>query len=89
MPQRHRPELVESIAGEPLVAYRRAPRTFRAGRVCAAHGCTTHLSIYNSGKYCATHGPYRPWSVASLGRDVDVITRAGEDELDCREELAV
>ena len=65
MPQRHRPELVESIAGEPLVTYRRPPRTFRRDRVCAAPECTTHLSIYNSGLYCSAHGPFGLWSLPS------------------------
>ena len=41
MPQRHRPELSESVTGEPLVGYRRTPRTFRADRVCEVSGCTT------------------------------------------------
>jgi len=57
MPQRHRPELSESVSGEPLVTYRRTPRTFRPGRTCAVGGCNTVLSIYNSGKHCAAHDP--------------------------------
>jgi hypothetical protein len=61
MPQRHRPELAESIAGEPLIGYRRVPRTFRPDRTCAAPDCMTHLSIYNADDYCATHAPYGLW----------------------------
>jgi hypothetical protein len=57
MPQPHRPELSESVSAEPLVTYRRTPRTFRAGRTCAMAGCQTVLSIYNSGKHCAAHNP--------------------------------
>ena len=55
MPQRHRPELSESVSGEPMVTYRRTPRTFASGRTCAVAGCPTVLSIYNSGKRCAAH----------------------------------
>ena len=57
MPQPHRPELSESVSAEPLVTYRRTPRTFRSGRTCAVAGCQTVLSIYNSGKCCAAHDP--------------------------------
>lgn len=59
MPQRHRPELSEAVLGEPLVGYRRSPRTFSPDRVCAHRGCTTRLSIYNSGPRCAAHSPFR------------------------------
>jgi len=59
MPQMHRPELSESVAGEPLVTYRRTPRTFGADRVCAAPGCTTRLSIYNDGTVCSAHASHR------------------------------
>ncbi len=66
MPERHRSELVESIAGEPLVNYRRAPRTFRRDRICAAPECSTHLSIYNPGAYCSAHGPFGVWSLPNV-----------------------
>lgn len=59
MPQRHRPELSESVSGEHLVTYRRTARTFSAGRTCATGGCLTVLSIYNSGKHCAAHAAHR------------------------------
>jgi hypothetical protein len=59
MPQRHRPELSESVSGEHLVTYRRTARTFSAGRTCSTAGCLTVLSIYNSGKHCAAHAAHR------------------------------
>jgi hypothetical protein len=59
MPQRHRPEVSESVSGEPLVTYKRLPRKYRPGRTCAVPGCPTVLSIYNSGKQCAAHNPIR------------------------------
>jgi hypothetical protein len=59
MPQRHRPELSEAVAGERLVGYRRSARTFAQGRTCQHPGCTTRLSIYNSGKLCALHAAFR------------------------------
>jgi len=62
MPQRHRPELSESVVGEPLVGYRRAPRTFRPDRVCETPGCSTRLSIYNDTTFCSTHGPHQLWA---------------------------
>lgn len=55
MPQRHRPELSEVVVGEPFVGYRRSARTFGRGRVCRHEGCTTCLSMYNSGALCALH----------------------------------
>lgn len=58
MPQRHRPELSEAVAGERLVGYRRTARTFSPDRVCAQPRCTTRLSIYNSGTRCAVHTPF-------------------------------
>ncbi len=59
MPQRHRPELSEAVAGERLVGYRRSARTFGQGRTCDHAGCTTRLSMYNSGKLCAVHAAFR------------------------------
>ena len=70
MPQRHRPELSESVAGEPLIGYRRAPRTFRSDRVCDVPGCSTRLSIYNDGSCCAAHASYRMWTSRRGGDDV-------------------
>ena len=55
MQPRHRPESSESVMAEPFVGHRRSPRTFSAGRTCAAPGCGTRLSIYNSGSLCASH----------------------------------
>jgi hypothetical protein len=57
MPQRHRPELSDSVAADPLGTYRGTPRTFSPGRCCAEPGCTTVLSIYNGAKHCAAHNP--------------------------------
>jgi hypothetical protein len=57
MPQRHRPELSDSVSAEPVGTNRRTPRTFRPGRRCAVPGCQTLLSIYNGAKHCAAHNP--------------------------------
>lgn len=35
----------------------RANRTFPQGRVCAAKGCSTKLSIYNRWQFCWQHEP--------------------------------
>jgi hypothetical protein len=35
----------------------RPTRTYGRGRVCAASGCRTHLSIYNPNHRCAIHDP--------------------------------
>ncbi|HEX7463990.1 MAG TPA: hypothetical protein VF382_03730 [Actinomycetota bacterium] len=35
----------------------RANRTYPSGRVCAAAGCSTKLSIYNRWQYCWQHEP--------------------------------
>jgi hypothetical protein len=45
----------DSIGGEALISYNRRPQTFRAGRKCRFDGCSTLLSIYNSGEFCAAH----------------------------------
>ena len=68
MPQRHRPELSESVAGERLVGYRRSARTFGRNRTCAHRGCTTRLSMYNSGTLCAVHAPFRSVVVDAVVR---------------------
>ena len=68
MPQRHRPELSESVAGERLVGYRRSARTFGRDRTCTHHGCTTRLSMYNSGSLCALHSPFRSVVVDAVVR---------------------
>jgi hypothetical protein len=33
----------------------RATRTYEQGRVCAASGCRTHLSVYNPNHRCGIH----------------------------------
>ena len=63
MPQRHRPELSEAVGGERLKGYRRSTRTFGRDRICAFGGCSTKLSMYNSGRLCAVHAPYRSITV--------------------------
>ena len=70
MPQRHRPELSEAVTGERLVGHRRSARTFAQGRTCDFSGCTTWLSIYNSGKLCAVHAAFRG-ALAGLGLSDD------------------
>ena len=35
----------------------RANRTYQTGRVCAAEGCATRLSVYNKWDYCWQHEP--------------------------------
>ncbi len=35
----------------------KANRTYPTGRVCAAEGCSTKLSIYNRWQYCWQHEP--------------------------------
>jgi len=59
MPQRHRPDPSESVAGEPLAGHLRTRRTFRADRVCEAPGCSTRLSIYNTDTVCSAHSGHR------------------------------
>jgi hypothetical protein len=54
--------------GRPIVGSATECRTYRAGRVCSASGCTTVLSVYNPNRYCALHerqqveSSERPWS---------------------------
>lgn len=73
MPQMHRPELSESVAGEPLVTHRRTPRTFGTDRVCEVPGCTTRLSIYNDGTVCSAHGSHRAGRRPSPSPDVTAL----------------
>jgi len=63
MPQRHRPELSETVRAERLIGYRRSIRTFGRNRVCAHPSCRTRLSIYNSGILCAAHVAFSSMSV--------------------------
>lgn len=37
----------------------RPNRTYSTGRVCAAEGCDTRISIYNGAKLCWLHEPAR------------------------------
>ena len=45
--------------GHRLVAQGVPSRIYAAGRVCAASGCATRLSIYNPLAYCSLHGALR------------------------------
>jgi hypothetical protein len=45
--------------GHRLVALGVPSRIYTAGRVCAAPGCGTRLSIYNPLAYCSLHGALR------------------------------
>jgi hypothetical protein len=79
MPQRHRPELSEAVAGERLVGYRRSIRTYAKNRECAHKGCGTRLSIYNSGSLCAAHAAFRP--VLVVDSSFRATLEAGAEEL--------
>ncbi|HMK98783.1 MAG TPA: hypothetical protein VK428_01195 [Acidimicrobiales bacterium] len=63
MPQRHRPELSETVQAERLIGYRRSIRTFGRTRVCGYPSCRTRLSIYNSAVLCAAHVAFSSMSV--------------------------
>jgi hypothetical protein len=39
----------------PIVGSNNECRTYRAGRICLAEGCTTVLSIYNPSPLCSLH----------------------------------
>jgi hypothetical protein len=43
--------------GAPAREAPRANRTYPTGRVCAAEGCNTKLSVYNRWQYCWQHEP--------------------------------
>ena len=45
--------------GHRLVAPGVPSRIYAAGRVCAASGCVTRLSIYNPMAYCSLHAALR------------------------------
>jgi len=45
--------------GHRLVAVGMPSRVYAAGRVCAAPGCVTRLSIYNPLAYCSLHAALR------------------------------
>jgi hypothetical protein len=46
-----------SYRGSSVRELPRANRTFGSGRVCAAEGCSTKLSVYNKWDYCWQHEP--------------------------------
>ena len=68
MQPRHSHDASERVMAEPFIGVRRNPRTYRRNRVCAAPGCATRLSIYNSTTVCAEHNPYRVRSRRSRDR---------------------
>jgi hypothetical protein len=47
----------ERFRGQSVRSLPRANRRYGAGRVCAAAGCSTKLSIYNKWDYCWQHEP--------------------------------
>jgi hypothetical protein len=46
-----------SLSGHTLSGSERPSRAFAKNRTCREPGCTTRLSIYNSGKFCHRHEP--------------------------------
>jgi hypothetical protein len=47
----------DQYRGTPARPLPRPSRRFAAGRVCAAPGCGTKLSMYNKWTYCWQHEP--------------------------------
>ena len=47
----------EVYRGEKVHKLPKPNRTYTGGRVCAADGCETKLSIYNKWDYCWQHEP--------------------------------
>jgi hypothetical protein len=47
----------EAFRGARVRDLPKANRTYPAGRVCAAEGCGTKLSVYNRWNYCWQHEP--------------------------------
>lgn len=47
----------EAIRGARVRDHPKANRTYPTGRVCAAEGCGTKLSVYNRWAYCWQHEP--------------------------------
>ncbi len=45
--------------GHRVLAITGQSRVYAAGRVCAAEGCETRLSIYNPQSFCALHAALR------------------------------
>ncbi|HEX2424490.1 MAG TPA: hypothetical protein VHM47_01255 [Actinomycetota bacterium] len=46
-----------SYRGSQVRELPKANRTFGSGRVCAAEGCSTKLSVYNKWDFCWQHEP--------------------------------
>ena len=49
----------EGLQGALVRSLPAANRTYGKGRVCAAEGCDTRISIYNGSKLCWQHEPAR------------------------------
>lgn len=49
----------EKLRGSRPRALPRPSATYAPGRVCAAEGCETRLSIYNRARHCWAHFPLR------------------------------
>ena len=47
----------ERFRGESVRTLPRANKKYKTGRVCAAAGCETKLSMYNKWQYCWQHEP--------------------------------
>lgn len=47
----------EAIRGARVHDLPKANRTYATGRVCAAEGCGTKLSVYNRWDFCWQHEP--------------------------------
>jgi hypothetical protein len=47
----------DRFRGESVRTLPRANKKYTAGRVCAAAGCETKLSMYNKWQYCWQHEP--------------------------------
>lgn len=56
-----RGETPDVMKGSRVIGLPRRNRTYPAGRVCAAPGCGTRLSIYNKGKHCWQHQPVQQY----------------------------
>jgi hypothetical protein len=56
----------EVYRGAPVRQLPKPNRTYDGGRVCAADGCETKLSIYNRWQFCWQHEPVH--SYVSRGR---------------------
>ena len=47
----------EGYRGARIQEFARPNKQYSSGRVCAAEGCETRLSVYNKWRYCWQHEP--------------------------------